>query len=404
MSILSSGIKQFYGTKEYLSTKSIKENVIESVEEEITFKKRPSRANMQPIVNSVWFAKMKATNKSYIFDSNKFINQYILSTGFCGLTSSTVDINFIKYYTRSYLFSEEKDINSYGTTQESINESRISNLCFVQPPFQEQQTIANYLDKATSKIDAFIQKQTKLIELLKEKRQAVISSAVTRGLDSTVAMKDSEVEWLGEIPKGWEGCLLKYNTNKITDGAHISPDLNNGSYYFVSVKDITSGNITLDQALLTSHESYQYLVKTGCKPEQGDILLGKDGTIGISAIVDIDTPFVVASSLIIIRPLISQYSKFINYCCQASFFQEQIKFFVQGAGLKRLSIQNLLKIYAVFPPLQEQQNIATYLDGKTSEIDSLITKSTKAIELLKEKRTALISAAVTGKIDVREVA
>ena len=226
---------------------------------------------------------------------------------------------------------------------------------------------------------------------------------MTRGLNPDVKFKDSGVEWLGDVPEHWESSLLKYHTVKVTDGAHISPELENGKHYFLSVKDITTGKILFDDALLTSEDSYRYMIKTGCKPEIGDILFGKHGTLGVTSIVETEIPFVVSSSVIIIRTDTNQFSKFINYCCISNFFQEQVNSFVKGAGLKRLSIQNLLKIYSTFPPFVEQQKIANYLDDKTKRIDTLIEKSKKSIKLLKEKRTALISSAVTGKIDVREL-
>lgn len=311
-------------------------------------------------------------------------------------------VKFLYFYLQENLYKEVIKLSA-KTTVDSLRLPMLQDFIISIPSIQEQKQIAIFLDNATAKIDTLIVKQTKLIEILKEKRQAVISHAVTKGINPDVKMKDSGVEWLGDVPEHWESCLLKHHTIKVTDGAHISPELEGGKHYFLSVKDITTGQIVFDNALLTSEESYKYMVKTGCKPEIGDILFGKDGTIGVTSIVETNIPFVVASSLIIIRPSIKQFSKFINYCCISNFFQEQVNGFVKGAGLKRLSIQNLLKIYSTFPPLTEQKEIATYLDDKTKKIDTLIKKATKSIKLLKEKRTALISAAVTGKIDVREI-
>jgi len=317
------------------------------------------------------------------------------------LDNEKTNLSYLYYSNPLYILQNATE-NIYGA--KILNQELIKNALLSIPSYKEQKTIANYLDKATAKIDTLIEKQTKLIALLKEKRQAVISSAVTLGLDASVPMKDSGVEWLGEIPEHWVSCFFKYKTKKITDGAHVSPDLTNGKHYFLSVKDTTSGEVDFTNALLTSEASFKYLVKTGCKPKKGDVLFGKDGTIGVTSVVKGDEAFVVASSLIIITPRKGTHSEYLNFVCKSNYFKEQVNSFVKGAALKRMSIQNMLKIWAVFPDYDEQVIILNFLNIKTTKIDNLITKSTQSIGLLKEKRTALISACVTGKIDVRDAA
>ena len=267
----------------------------------------------------------------------------------------------------------------------------------------EQSAIANFLDRETAKIDTLIDKQEQLIKLLEEKRQAVISHAVTKGLNPDVRMKDSGVEWLGEIPEHWDASLLKYYTKRITDGAHISPETEGGVHYFVSTRDLMDDRIAFDGALLTSAESYHYLVRTGCKPKDGDVLFSKDGTVGKTVVVEGGIDFVVASSLIIIRANHAICDpNYLNYLCRSEVVSEQVASFVKGAALKRLSIQNLLKIFGVFPPLNEQRSIAEFIQSSEGAILSIVAKSRAMIRLLSERRTALTSATVTGKIDVRD--
>lgn len=271
------------------------------------------------------------------------------------------------------------------------------------PSLGEQKKICAFLSHETAKIDNLIEKQQQLIELLKEKRQAVISHAVTKGLNPYVPMKDSGVEWLGEVPAHWDICLLKFKCSAITDGAHISADTNEGKHYFVSIKDIKKGIIDFNNSLLTSSASYKYLVKTGCKPFSGDILFSKDGTIGQTAIVPDDVDFVVASSLIIIRADKEKaLPAFMDLLLQSSLVKEQVESFVKGAALRRLSIQNLEKVFGVFPTLSEQLMISDYIYAQLNRLDVLESKAVAQIQLLEERRTALISAAVTGKIDVRD--
>ena len=244
------------------------------------------------------------------------------------------------------------------------------------PPLPEQQTIANYLDKATVKIDTLIEKQTRLIELLKEKRQAVISTAVTRGLDSAVAMKDSGVEWLGEIPEGWEVKKLKYSA-KIQGGKDQKSVLaDNGEYPVYG-----SGGIF--------GYANQYLY------DGESVLLGRKGTVDKPLYVNdkfwtVDTMYYTIVGKITIP-------KWLYYSATTIHFD----YYQYGSAVPSMTQEDLHNIYFSTPFKEEQQSIANYLDDKTSKIDNLISKSIKAIELLKEKRTALISSAVTGKIDVR---
>lgn len=271
------------------------------------------------------------------------------------------------------------------------------------PKNDEQLRIAAFLDHETAKINNLIEKQQQLIELLKEKRQAVISHAVAKGLNPDVPMKDSGIEWLGQVPEHWEVCLVKFKCDAITDGAHISPDTNGGLHYFVSIKDINNGIIDFDNALLTTTKSYNYLTKAGCMPLSGDILFSKDGTIGQTAITPPNVDFVVASSLIIIRPNKTKVlSDFLNHLLLSSLIKEQVESFVKGAALRRLSIQNLQKVFGIFPPLREQIKISSYINKKLATFNVLETEASAQIRLLQERRTALISAAVTGKIDVRD--
>lgn len=278
-------------------------------------------------------------------------------------------------------------------------------VCFAFPTADEQFAIAAFLDCETAKIDALIAEQEKLLALLAEKRQATISHTVTRGLDPNALMKDSGTPWLGEVPAHWEVTQIKRLCELITDGAHISPETEGGVFPFVSTKDIDRDGIDFEGCLFTSDASYEYLVRAGCQPRGGDVLFSKDGTIGRSIVVQVDREFVVASSLIIIRPQQNLLLPgFLNFLCISNPLSSQVESFVKGAGLPRLSIQNLLRVIGVFPPHAEQCRIAEFLTGFVRKIYKLEDEARRAISGLKERRSALIAAAVTGKIDVRTVA
>ena len=300
---------------------------------------------------------------------------------------------------------ESLNVLGRGSTFLELSADQLAAFRVPLPPLAEQRAIAAFLDQETAKIDALVAEQRRLIDLLREKRQAVISHAVTRGLNPTASLKPSGIDWLGDVPEGWEVCGIKFYCVRITDGAHISPDTENGAFPFVSTKDVSEDGIDFENCLQTSDTTYRYMVATGCQPVRCDILFSKDGTIGRTAMVTTDVEFVVASSLIIIRPDQEKCSTdFVNYLCQSSVVSSQVASFVKGAGLPRLSISNLLKVIGVFPSREEQVAIASGLDKATAKLDTLTATAETAITLLQERRAALISAAVTGKIDVRDLA
>ncbi len=280
------------------------------------------------------------------------------------------------------------------------------------PSVEEQQTIADFLDAQTAKIDTLLAKKRQLIDKLKEKRSALIARSVTRGLppdaaqaaglESHPAMKDSGVEWLGSIPMIWQVERLRPICQRVTDGAHISPDLSADDFPFVSTVDIADGKIDMLQCLRTSRECYDYLVRTGCKPFYGDVLFSKDGTVGTTAVVDFDTDFAVASSLVIISPIRERLdSSFLDYWLNNSLLQQEVALQMTGAALRRISVEKVARLPVLMPPLKEQQAIAAYLDLETARIDQLTAKVEAAISRLTEYRQVLITAVVTGKIDVR---
>ncbi len=161
--------------------------------------------------------------------------------------------------------------------------------------------------------------------------------------------------------------------------------------------------IDFDNCLKTSFACYDYLKKNDCRPFKGDVLFSKDGTVGRTALIDFDMDFVVASSLVIISPVRSKIDpKFLNYWLNNSLLQQEVTLQMSGAALRRISVEKIGRFSTVIPPIHEQQTIVSFLDDETTKIGALVAKVRTAIEKLKEYRTALISAAVTGKIDVRE--
>ena len=272
------------------------------------------------------------------------------------------------------------------------------------PSRAESTFIANFLDHETAKIDSLIEKQQQLIQLLKEKRQAVISHAVTKGLNPDVAMKDSGVEWLGEIPSHWGTVFLKMVID-VRDGTHetpayVEPTIN--SYPLVTSKDVTGGWVDLSECKHISESDYRSIIKRS-NVAKGDILMPMIGTVGSPVIVK-DELEIAIKNLALFRTSdenLKIYNKFLYYFLNSE--ECNIQFILEGRGGVQnfVSLGTLRNLRLPYLSLNEQTEIADFLDYETTKIDHLINKVKQQIQLMQERRTALISAAVTGKIDVR---
>ncbi|SIN93207.1 restriction endonuclease subunit S [Halodesulfovibrio marinisediminis] len=309
------------------------------------------------------------------------------------------------YQINSQVGIEQIRLLQQGAAQEQINVSDVVNYFVVCPPVDEADIITAFLDHETAKIDRLIEKQEKLIELLKEKRQAVISHAVTKGLNPDAPMKDSGVEWLGEVPEHWEVKPLGY-LGVCQNGINIGADSFGSGFPFVSYGDVYKNRILPVQVSglveSTVDDRKRYSV------EAGDVFFTRTSEsveeIGFVATCFKSIPDATfAGFLIRFRPdtreLLKEFSAF--------YFSSQLlrAFFVKEMNLvTRASLsQDLLKRLSVpIPSREEQEGIAGYLEKKDALFSKLLAKAEGAISTLKERRTALISAAVTGKIDVRD--
>ena len=302
-------------------------------------------------------------------------------------------------YARSVFATRANGITRYG-----LGIYAIDNFILPLPPLEEQKRIATFLDKETAKIDALIDKQEQLITLLQEKRQAIISHAVTRGLDPNVKMKDSGIEWLGEVPEHWEVKKLKHIVTKpLMYGANEAAiDDDRDQPRFVRITDIRN-NGTLREDTFRSlpwHLAKSYMLR------EGDVLLARSGaTVGKSFIYSSDWGECCFAGYLIKASIdISKASPhwFYRYT-ESDYYWNWISSTLIQATIQNVSAEKYNNFSLCIPPKKEQLKIISYLDKETSKIDILIEKCETAIELLKERRTALISAAVTGKIDVRDV-
>ncbi|WP_019613508.1 restriction endonuclease subunit S [Psychromonas ossibalaenae] len=316
-----------------------------------------------------------------------------------------IDTSYYGYLVRQlavtdYITSLAKGIRERST---EFRYSEFSNLFLAVPSQEEQQNIANFLDHETAKIDTLITKQEKLIELLKEKRQAVISHAVTKGLNPDAPMKDSGVEWLGEVPEHWAIPRIKQVVSTpITDGPHETPKFVDQGVPFVSAEAVSKGVVNFNKirGFITEKQNAIYSMKYS--PKIYDIYMVKSGaTTGVTAIVETNKIFNIWSPLAVIRSKNSIHPYFVLNFMRSHEFQKAIELNWNFGTQQNIGMGVIGNLHIACPPLSEAIEIASFLNDKIDKYNKIIEKANKGISLIKERKIALISSAVTGKIDVR---
>jgi type I restriction enzyme S subunit len=295
--------------------------------------------------------------------------------------------------------------DSQSAAQPGLAVETIGTVHAPHPPDLEQRAIAAFLDRETARIDALVAKKERLIELLQEKRTALITRAVTKGLDPTVPMKDSGVEWLGEIPAHWEAPPLKRAIYYVEGPGIMASDFMPEGVPLLRISGIGGRKATLQGCNYLSIETVEEKWKQ-FRVRCGDLLISGSASTGFCTEVDEETEGAIPyTGIIIVRPRIEDVARdFVRWMLLSNLFTTQAELTRSGTTIQHFGPSHLARMRVVHPPLEEQQAIAAFLDRETAKVDALIAKVREAIERLKELRTALISAAVTGKIDVREEA
>lgn len=302
-----------------------------------------------------------------------------------------------------YFRKSVESVAKPAINQASVSIDSLKNIKLLVPNIDEQIAIANFLDHETTKIDHLIEKQQQLIELLKEKRQAVISHAVTKGLDSNVPMKDSGVEWLGEVPEHWEIKQNKYLLEFVTSGSRgwAQYYADTGSLFF------RIANLTRD-TIEPKLESIQYVEPPkGSEGERSkikinDLLISITADLGSVCVADASIKDgYVSQHVALCRPIKICVSRWLAYFILSDCAKEQFLGSGYGGTKIQLSLEDIKELIIAVPPRNEQLQISEYIDEKLTQYEHLICQAEKLIGTLQERRTALISAAVTGKIDVR---
>jgi type I restriction enzyme S subunit len=306
---------------------------------------------------------------------------------------------FINFYCLSTPFWDWIELNTIVSTIGNVNGQKYSNLELPLPPFSEQQQIVSYLDTKTSLIDSLIEKTYRKIELLKENRTSLINEVVTKGLNPNVEMKDSGVEWIGEIPSGWEKKKIGYVSKLFTGNPWKSELFNfeNGIKIVrgenVSEGFLRWGSRTRFWVEPVEEDSIFYL-------KDGDIVIGMDGSkVGKNyvRIKEGDLPLLLHQRMCRIRVSEGYSPKFIEYWIGSEMFRFYIDISKTDPMIPHITQKNIFDFQIPFPSLSEQLQIVSYLDEHTQLIDKTISVEERRIELLKEYRQSLISEVVTGK-------
>lgn len=273
------------------------------------------------------------------------------------------------------------------------------------PPVEEQQAIANFLDAETSKIDALVAEQRRLIELLSEKRQAVISHAVTKGLDPNVRMKPSGIEWLGDVPEHWEVSRLKHATSRIVDCPHDTPTYDDdGEYLVIRTSDLDYGKLFPDAMKRVNEPEYQHRIRREPVLADDIVYSREGGRWGHAALVLESDRFCLGQRMMQFRVNEKYDCRYVMWHLNATNVYRQGDVDTVGAASPHVNVGTICNYRIAKPSKAEQQEIVAFLTKQIGELDALELEAEKTIALLQERRTAIISAAVTGKIDVRDFA
>jgi type I restriction enzyme, S subunit len=319
------------------------------------------------------------------------------------------DAGYVHYWTNTRAYRMQVEMACAGTSSSMQNLGQDAFRVFVlaRPPQAEQVAIVTFLDHETAKIDALVGEQKRLIELLKEKRQAVISHAVTKGLNPNAPMKDSGVEWLGKVPAHWDIARLKFVAHVQTGVAKGKDNAGKRTVVvpYLRVANVQDGYLALDDVStieIPADDLRRYRLRAG------DVLMNEGGDfdkLGRGHVWDgtID-PCIHQNHVFAVRPfgISPRWLNLVTSSGYAQFyFMSRSK---QSTNLASISSTNIMELLVVIPPADEQKALLTAVDTQCAAFDQMIESGRSAIQLLLERRTALISAAVTGKIDVRQTA
>lgn len=362
-------------------------------------------------VNDILLARSGATvGKSFLYKEN--LKNFACYAGYlirARLDQKKFNANFVNYYFQSTGYWDWiKSVNIQATIQ-NVSAEKYNDFVLSVPTLIEQTAIAHYLDTKLGEIDALIDKQQMLLEKLAEQRTAVITHAVTKGLNPAAPMKNSSVEWLGEdVPAHWDWIKLGYTLLNLRTGlnprSNFELNTSDAENYYVTIQELVNERIEITEKTDKINDEALKMINERSQLKVGDILLSGTGSIGKTALIS-KTPenwnikegvYALTTNLNLITSI------FLLKIFQSKFILNQMDMLAMGSTVRSVKMADLRLIKIPLPPLIEQTEIADYLDQETAKIDRLCETVNQTIGRLKEYRTALITQAVTGKIKVTD--
>ena len=330
----------------------------------------------------------------------------IASTGFAVLRPRSVESRYLGYACHAEGFVGEVIARSVGVSYPAINASELVRLQIPLPPSDEQAAIAAFLDRETAKIDALVAEQEKLIGLLKEKRSAVISHAVTKGLDPSVPMKDSGVEWLGEVPAHWPVGKCGFYVSVLSGFAFPSNGFttDENATKLLRGVNVGIGRLKWDETVYWNRVEGDGL--DAYQMSAGDLVIGMDRPLiadgmRVARVKESDLPCLLLQRVASLQTNERLTSDYLFQLLSSDMFVAHFEPETTGVSVPHISPEQIKNFLVPIPPVEEQKGICDAITTAHEQFDALIAEAQSAITLLQERRTALISAAVTGQIDVR---
>jgi len=308
---------------------------------------------------------------------------------------------FVFYFMKSKSFEQWLSLSVITSTIGNVNGQKYANMHLAHPPLDEQRAIAAFLDRETARIDALIEKKQRQIELLQEKRAALISRAVTKGLDPNAPMKDSGIEWFGVVPEHWRTLQLRRLVSRFVDYRGRTPTKTDDGVPLITAGAVRGGQIVHSMVPeYMAEEDYEEWMSRGL-PEAGDIVITTEAPLGEVAQVQ-DAHVAFAQRIILFKVnrnrMIPGFLRYFYLSCAG---KAELLSRASGSTAAGIRSDRLRMSLVLVPPLKEQEGIVGYLAPRVAELKRPIERIEYSIERLREYRAALISAAVTGKIDVR---
>jgi type I restriction enzyme S subunit len=314
----------------------------------------------------------------------------------------TLDPRFLFYASISEHFRKFGESEMYGAGgQKRVPEAFLKDFRLGIPPRIKQQAICDALDQEVGRLDSIRTKKENLIELLSEKRVAVITLAVTRGLDRSAPTTDSRISWLGHIPQHWRIRRIKFVVSHVVDCLHTTPHYD-GELRFPSIRtaDVDRGHLLLEQARLVSEDVYRERIER-LQPRAGDILYSREGErFGFAALVPSGVELCLGQRMMMFRALSDMDPTFLMWALNSEPIYQQVQLFSGGATSPHVNIGDIINFWVACPPINEQREISKHIDAVCAQLDRLIVALWSDVKRIVEFRSGLITGAVTGKIDV----